>query len=68
MRITNVRRGRIIRITAIAAVLLILIYALHSYSYANVDSNSNEIVLTGDKLSYYKSHRDVYPKLETGKL
>lgn len=68
MRITNVRRGRIIRMAGISAVVLVLIYALHSYSQANLGNDSNEIVLSEDQPKYYKFHRDVYPTLKTGML
>ncbi|XP_026484210.1 N-acetylgalactosaminyltransferase 7 [Vanessa tameamea] len=65
MRITNVRRGRIIRMTAIGAILLILLYAVHSYSYVSVDVDSNDIVISDAQPNYQKFHRDVYPTLKT---
>lgn len=68
MRITNVRRGRIIRVALISVFVLILIYGLHSYSQGNVGSDTNEIILSEDQPKYYKFHRDVYPVLKTGVL
>lgn len=65
MRITNVRRGRIARVAGICAVLLLLLYALHSWSSENVVV-SNEINVE-PHAEYYTSHRGVYPELRTGK-
>ena len=68
MRITNVRRGRIIRVTLISTFVLVLVYGLHSYSQGNLGSDTNEVILSDDQPKYYKFHRDVYPVLKTGTL
>lgn len=67
MRITNIRRSRIYRIAGICAILLVLVYALHSWSSANVGIDTNEINQPEAQKSYYKFHRNVYPTLNTGK-
>ncbi|XP_049868338.1 N-acetylgalactosaminyltransferase 7 isoform X2 [Pectinophora gossypiella] len=64
MRITNVRRGRIIRMAAIWAILLVLIYALHSWSSEN-NASSGSDVLPDVQLGYQKFHPSVYPELRT---
>lgn len=68
MRITNVRRGRIIRMSAACAILLLLLFALHKWSSDNVAVNSETAVLSESQANHYKSHHDVYPVLKTGKL
>lgn len=67
MRITNLRRGRIFRTAGICVVLIILIYALHSYSSSNAVESINT-VLSNDAPTYYKFHRDVYPTIKTGEF
>lgn len=67
MRITNVRRGRIFRIAGICAVLLVLIYALQSWTSANGGVDTSEFINSDAQKSYYKFHRNVYPALNTGK-
>lgn len=67
MRITNVRRGRIYRMGGLCAILLILLYALHNYSRQSISSDSNVILDINAAAEYYKSHKDVYPTLKTGK-
>lgn len=69
MRITNVRRGRIIRISACCGILLLLLFALHKWS----SDNNFPIVPERQALSdldggLYKFHLDVYPVIKTGKL
>lgn len=61
------RRGRIYRVGGLCAVLLLLIYALHNYSRASISIDSNEILDLNSAAEYYKSHKDVYPTLKTGK-
>ncbi|KPI92925.1 PREDICTED: N-acetylgalactosaminyltransferase 7 isoform X1 [Papilio xuthus] len=65
MRITNVRRGRIFRIAGICAILLVLIYALQSWTSANVGIDTSEFINSDAQKSYYKFHRNVYPALNT---
>lgn len=67
MRITNVRRGRIIRMASACGILLVLLYALHKWSTDNVASESDVGILSDSQAAYFKSHHDVYPTLKTGK-
>ncbi|XP_011551579.3 N-acetylgalactosaminyltransferase 7 [Plutella xylostella] len=64
MRITNLRRGRIARIAAAAAICLMLVYALHKYSKESESVSSSDVHLVQSEIvSAYKYHADVYPKL-----
>lgn len=67
MRITNLRRGRLVRMGAACTVLLLLIYALHKWSSENIE-NTDVVLLADSETSYYKSHKDVYPVLKTGNI
>lgn len=67
MRITNIRRGRIFRTTGLCAILLLFIYAIHSYSRSNGNVDSYEKLIVNEPLSKYKFHKDIYPTLQTGK-
>lgn len=68
MRITNLRRGRIARIAAAAAICLMLVYALHKYSKESESVSSSDVHLVQSEIvSAYKYHADVYPKLLNGK-
>lgn len=66
MRITNVRRGRIIRMGGACAILLVLLFALHKWSSENVDAEPISALLSDSQPEYYKYHRDVYPTLKSG--
>ncbi|OWR40790.1 putative n-acetylgalactosaminyltransferase [Danaus plexippus plexippus] len=65
MRITNIRRGRIFRTTGLCAILLLFIYAIHSYSRSNGNVDSYEKLIVNEPLSKYKFHKDIYPTLQT---
>lgn len=68
MRITNVRRGRIIRIAAIGAILLVLIYAVHKwYSESPISDFEDSGSVMNSEFGLYKSHPNVYPVFRTGK-
>lgn len=63
MRITNVRRGRILRMAGLGLILLLILYMLHEWSNRNVVKEQESISLTDSK----SDHRKVYPVLEKGK-
>lgn len=65
MRVTNIRRGRILRMTAACAILLLLVYALHKWSDENIAFQSSDNVIAEAQVGYYKFHRDVYPTLKS---
>ncbi|KOB78905.1 putative n-acetylgalactosaminyltransferase, partial [Operophtera brumata] len=66
MRITNVRRSRIIRIFCGCAILLFLLYAI-SQKWSNVIASKVRQDLLAENQHYdsFKFHLDVYPKMET---
>lgn len=65
MRITNVRRGRIIRMGAACAILLLLLFALHKWSTDTGAIESERELISDSQSAFYKSHRNVYPTLKT---
>lgn len=68
MRITNVRRGRIIRMGAACAILLLLLFALHKWSTDTGAIESERELISDSQSAFYKSHRNVYPTLKTGNV
>lgn len=66
MKITNVRRGRILRIVSICAIVLFFIYILRKWTSEDV-AESQHAFLEGAAVGSYRSHKGVYPKKLTGK-
>lgn len=61
------RRGRIVRMGAACAVLLLLVYALHKWSSENI-AFADDMIDSEAQVGYFKFHRDVYPTLKSGKV
>lgn len=62
------RRGRIIRMGAACAILLLLLFALHKWSTDTGAIESERELILDSQSAFYKSHRNVYPTLKTGNV